>query len=186
MMTSDLRKLTQLMPVPDDVRDQNVDWDALETEVGLVYPASFKEFVATYGALRWFDRWCPVYCTGKSKREIACYQDFCRSILNRFQAAPFDENWNPITTHPKIYPEKGGLFPFMASCDGDEYCWVTVGDPEAWSVVCCNSGQLRKLGKTTITRMFLDWMQGKKKMEKLWWNYQRFAADQPHCRKLFP
>lgn len=185
-MTSDLRKLTQLMPVPDYVRDQDVNWDTLESAVGLVYPAIFKEFVATYGALRWFDRWCPIYCTGKSKREINRYLDFCRGILNRFQTAPLNGNCNLIVRRHKVYPEKGGLFPFMASCDGDEYCWNTRGAPEAWSVVCHSSGQLRKLGRTTITRMFLEWMEGKKKMEKLWWNYQQFAEDQPHCIKLFP
>jgi hypothetical protein len=185
-MTADLRMLTHLMPVPDYVRDQHVDWDALEAAVGLSYPASFKEFVATYGALRWFDRWCPVYCTGKSKREIGRYLDFCGAILKRFQAAPLDEDGNPIAVPPTVYPDMGGLFPFMASCDGDEYCWVTRGDPDAWPVVSHSSGQLRKLGKTTITRMFLDWMQGKKKMERVWWNYQQFAEDQPQCIGLFP
>src|SRR5689334_18889009 len=87
-MTSDMRQLTQLMPVPDYVRDQKVNWDALENAVGLIYPASFKEFVATYGVLRWFDRWCPVFCTAKSKREIAGYLEFCRDILKRFRSAP--------------------------------------------------------------------------------------------------
>jgi hypothetical protein len=174
------------MPVPDYVRGHLVKWDALEKEVGLAYPTSFKEFVGTYGGLRWFDRWCPVHCAGRTKREIGRYLDFCRSILGRFQAAGLDEDGNLMTSPPKVYPAKGGLFPFMASCDGDEYCWVTVGDPEAWSVICNMSGQLRRLGRTTITGMFLDWMQGKKKMERLWWNYRRFAEDQPHCIKLFP
>jgi hypothetical protein len=186
MMSPELEKLSRLMPVPKSVRDHKVKWDLLEKSVGLAYPVSFKEFVSMYGALRWFDRWCPVYCTGTSKKEIADYLDFCKAILERFQSARFDSHGKPIFSPPVIYPTRGGLFPFMASCDGDEYCWVTKGNPEEWSVVCLNSGRLTKLGKTTITRMFVDWIEGKKKMENLWFNYQRFAKDQPQCIKLFP
>jgi hypothetical protein len=129
-MTPDLTKLTRLMPVPDFVRDQMVNWGKLEKAVGLQYPASFKEFVGAYGTLRWFVRWCPVCCTAKSRSEIKGYLDLCAVILDRFDSARFDDDWQPLATHPKKYPETGGLFPFMASCDGDEYSWVTKGDPD--------------------------------------------------------
>ena len=64
-MDAALQRLTKRFPPPSNPRYADVDWTRLESAVGLTYPSSFKEFVATYGGSIWFDNVAPLYCTPK-------------------------------------------------------------------------------------------------------------------------
>jgi hypothetical protein len=69
-----------------------------------------------------------------------------------------------------LYPEKGGLLPFLIDFDNIcLYCWKTANsDPDKWSVVCWVDRQVTEMRGITIAGMFLEWFQRSSRMRKVW------------------
>jgi hypothetical protein len=68
-----------------------------------------------------------------------------------------------------LYPEKGGLVPFMADIDGPLYCWLTESkNPNRWPVYCWMEQQIIPLPGITISGMILGFLERSPRMMRLW------------------
>ena len=109
-------------------------FEAVEQELGLQLPVSFKELTNAYGTGVWFATifvlnpfeqspidggrwWCrrgyaggPAWC------------DALRASRDRFPS---------LHAHP-IFPEPGGIFPWAFLQDGGVLYWLTEGPPDGW------------------------------------------------------
>lgn len=174
---SRLEDLKRLMPPPDQVPCNDVDWDAVEAAVGLPYPESFKEFVAVYGGLEWFDWLQPLIPCGDTvspnqfrNRLDQLFRDYLgREIL--------DDKRNKLPV-PK-FGSSGGWLPFMLGSDGDLYAWITDGPPAHWKVVSVVNRKARLLLPISITEMLVGWLRGEPTMEPVWGNVNEFRKHSP-------
>jgi hypothetical protein len=67
-----------------------------------------------------------------------------------------------------LYPDVGGLFPFMIDYSGSLYCWRTErNDPSEWPVICWFTGQIAALGKMSIAAVLLGWLERRPKIAML-------------------
>src|SRR5262245_25972926 len=107
-----LRKLMKLMPPLKRQRHTKVNWQLLEEQVGLPYPQSFKDFVSIYGSSHWFDKLLPFYSCAPRVQAVKEYIKSVRKKLKPLVENMYDEQFNKLDI--PLYPEKGGLFPFMA------------------------------------------------------------------------
>lgn len=171
-MDAALAKLAERMPPPAKPKEAVVDWLLVETELGFSYPSAFKEFIATYGGCTWFDHARLIYSTAQSSEAV-----------NEFIAS-MEEKVSPLRGNTFVYdkkkgrreqvdlplfPDKGGLFPFMNDFSGSFYCWLTKGrNSEKWPVVCCFSSQVLIIEDLSVPQMFLEWLNREPRMVDLW------------------
>jgi hypothetical protein len=175
-MDSALKSLVKKIPPPPDPRFRDVDWASLESAVGLSYPPSFKEFIGVYGGSVWFDNICPFYTEAKTDKEV---KDFLRSVrenLKTLEGNLYDEHFTKVEM--PLYPEEGGLFPFMVDYSSNLFCWETERkDPDKWPVVCWLRGPVVVLENTTIARMILDFLERKPHTIKIWGDINLYEPE---------
>jgi hypothetical protein len=168
-MDTALQNLMEAMPPPRRPRSTKVQWPKLEERVGLRFPESFKEYVAVYGGSIWFDNWSPLYVTAKTTDEINGYLRTVSEYTSHMKGRMV--KWGKFSEKLDLplYPEKGGLLPFMIDYSGGMYSWKTAGsDPDCWSVVCRIDSQIAELRKITISGMFLEFLGRSRRMRKVW------------------
>ena len=125
-MDQALRKLVLRLPPPAPLPGTDVDWERLEHLIGLNYPESFKEFVQTYGDCVWFDNAAPLYSRARSDVEA---KEFLRQVsrnLAPLRGNMYDDDFSKISM--PLYPEIGGLFPFMVDYGSNLFCWHTTSN----------------------------------------------------------
>jgi hypothetical protein len=152
-----LQQLTNVLPPPADPAGVPVDWGKCEREIGIVYPSSFKVLVDTYGHCIWFDLYSILFPFGN---DLATYRQTVRSHLDLIaRIGATDEQGERINV--SLYPEPGGLFPFMADSDGTYYFWrMRPADPNRWPLLRWEVDTLRELDHPTLPAMMLtmvDW-----------------------------
>jgi hypothetical protein len=185
-MDSTLKRLMTKMPPPPDPTGRNVDWERSEAEIGLTYPASFKEFIGVYGASIWFDNLTPLY------PELTSYKDaktFLAAVKAKLQLLVkykiLDEKYHEVAM--PLYPEEGGLFPFLADYNGWEYFWQTTGkNPDKWPVVCWKMGPIVLLGRITIAKMILDFLERKPRMIAVWGDIRDYEPERIRLDRWIP
>lgn len=176
-MDSSLRRLTKKMPPPSDPPNRQVDWARLEAGIRLSYPDSFKEFVGVYGSSVWCEHVTPVYSTAKTDAEVRSFLRLVKDKLKPLKSNMYSEKFEAEDV--PLYPDTGGLFPFMIDYSSSLYCWRTKQeDPTAWAVNCWFTGQLVRVGKITISGMILKWLERKPEMMALWGDINDLPADQ--------
>lgn len=163
-----LTRLMSIMEPPSKPRDCNVDWERLEGAVGMRYPAHFKEFVGVYGGSVWCDHVCPLYSTANSAAEV---KRFIRTVKDNL--TPLHDNMYTIKPFKRIevplFPDKGGLFPFMVDYSSSLYCWKAVSDnPDDWPTFCWMRGPIEVFERTTIAQMLVNWLMRRPPMRTLW------------------
>lgn len=98
-------------------------WPAVEAELGLGLPGSYKVLVERFGASSWRDflhilspfderRWQRVTAT---------------LVADRVLRQEFPQHY-PLP----LYPEPGGLLPWAVTDNGDMLYFVTAGPPDGW------------------------------------------------------
>ena len=166
-MDQHLRILTKRIHPPKAPKDIDVDWKALESHVKLTYPDSFKDFTATYGGSVWFDNVSPFYTEAQSDEQIRKFLNSVKAKLKPLVGNMYDERFRAITR--PLYPESDGLFPFMIDYGGGLFCWQTEGaNPNKWNIIYWNQGEVRELGVTSISKLFLDFMDRAPTMIDVW------------------
>jgi hypothetical protein len=117
-----------------------------------------------------------VYSAAKTDRALATFQGILNGKLRQMEAPAFDKDWNEVDL--KLYPERGGLYPYMIDFSGGIYCWkASTADPDRWSTHAWIRGQVVKLGKYTLAGMLLDWLERKPKMKDLWGDIRDLPAE---------
>lgn len=168
-MDSALRSLMEVMPPPRNPRLTNVRWAALEDRVGLPFPESFQEYVAAYGGAVWFDNWSPLYTTARNGKEIDDYLGTVSEYTSQMKGHMV--KWGKYSEEIELpmYPETGGLLPFMIDYSGGMCSWKTTGlNPDRWPVVCWIDQQIAEIRGITIAGMFLEFLNRSKRMRKVW------------------
>jgi hypothetical protein len=137
------------------------------------YPQSFKDFIAVYGGLQWFDWLRPlVPLEGQNVKQ------FLKSLNGifdeHFGEDTFDENGHLLVT-PRFGAD-GGWLPFLTGSDGDLYVWIAEGPPEKWRVVCALDRTVTVLTPVSITEMLVSWLIGEPLMENIWGKVSEFRT----------
>jgi hypothetical protein len=182
-----LRRLIERMPPPANPTGRKVEWKQFEDGLDLKYPASFKDFIGVYGATIWFDDFTPFYPEVTTTKDVKSFLRSVHAKLKLVADAPvYDEEFQSLEL-PPLYPDKGGLFPFMADYSSYEYYWKTGNkDPEKWPIVCWKCGVLVVLEKTSIAKMFLDFLERKPRMVKLWGDIKEFPPERIQLDRWVP
>src|SRR5262245_34189792 len=118
-MDAALIQLRDALPPPKGLTDRDANWAEVEDELAPLFPTSFKEYIGLYGGCNWFDLYCVLYPATREPK--GRFVEQVRGLLNDAAAAGIsDEDCT-------LYPEPGGLFPFITSSDGDYYFWRMEG-----------------------------------------------------------
>ena len=175
-----LKRLLKRMPPPSPPPRVPEDWSVLESALGLEYPTTYKAFVDMYGCSCWFTNICPYYEPSGQIAHLAEFKKSMAEMMARLDVAMY--SFVPKRTEVRfpIYPNLGGLFPFMIDYSGSIYCWQTDRkNPEAWPVLCCFGGStVVVLEKMTIAKMFLDWLKQTPQMVDLWGDINELPKEQ--------
>lgn len=168
-MDEKIGELVRMMPPPSNPRFVEVQWPALEEAVGLRYPKSFKEYVAVYGGAVWFDNWCPLYAAAKNDEEIRDYLRTVSNYTSRMKGCMVKPGKQRRDVEIALYPDQGGLLPFLIDYSGGVYSWKTANtDPDKWPVVCWVDSYIIELRGITIAGMFLEFLRRSERMRRVW------------------
>ena len=180
-MNTALVELVKRIPPPTDLNEAVVDWTLLESALGFSYPASFKEFISTYGHCTWFDHAKPIYSTAQSGEEVDEFVARMEKKVSPLRGEIFiydKKKKGREQVDLPLFPDKGGLFPFMNDFSGSFYCWLTKDkNPEKWPVVCCFSSQVNIIEDLSVPEMFLEWLDRKPRMVDLWGDVDDLPAE---------
>ncbi|WP_052390823.1 hypothetical protein [Streptomyces sp. NRRL B-24484] len=106
-------------------RSSSCDWAAVEGEIGLGLPGSFKEMVEVFGAGE-FSQYLFVPGAGGADSPAR---------LTAAWAAPAVHGSGILDPYV-ARPAPGGLVPWGQSCQGDVFFWLPCSaDPEVWPVL---------------------------------------------------
>lgn len=166
-MDSALEELLLVMPPLEDTRGTNIDWKQLEERVRLPYPTHFKEFVAAYGNAVWCGSWHLFY---NSRGELEQFMETMEEVVSSEKEKELYKWGGARLPMPAMYPEKGGLLPFLIDFDNHcLYSWRTKHiNPDHWPVVCHVNDQVAELRGITIAGMFLEWLHRTDRMRRIW------------------
>ncbi len=166
----------KVMPPLKEQRHTKVNWERLEKHVGLTYPDSFKGFVSVYGSSHWFEMLLPFYSTARTVRLVQEYVKSVGEKLRWLAGNTYDAKRNKLDL--PLYPEEGGMFPFIEDIDGPMYCWLTEAkDPNRWPVYCWMRGPITVLPDATISGMFLGFLERSPRMVQLWGDVQDYEPE---------
>jgi len=103
-------------------------WPAIEGELGLQLPGSYKALVEQFGASVWQD-FLRVLSPFDEQREL---RRVGGATLEADRALRREFPWYyPLP----LYPEPGGLLPWAVSDNGDVLYFITAGLPDQWPTV---------------------------------------------------
>jgi hypothetical protein len=116
--------LVAFIPPPAQPIDGDGDWSIAEQELGITFPADFKQLIQRYGTGEFYGSLyiCnPLKEWGRKQIQelLACDRELC-------DACEYDL---------KLHPARPGLLPWGRDPNGHRYCWWTEGEPDAWSIV---------------------------------------------------
>ncbi len=115
---------------PGDFRAE-LDWAAVERELGTRLPADYKELLTRFpsGAFR---SSVEVENPGQSADELANVKRHNEELLETFA----DQDTGYLTgTSYVLFPEPGGLYPWGGTGAGGTFWWITdSADPDTWRV----------------------------------------------------
>ena len=154
-MKASLKKLIKILPPPQDPTGLEVDWPRFERILGFLYPTSFKDLVAVYGASIFLDNYSHFYPMCSTIKDV---ETFFETALSKFQILVDYDLYNADFQHirAKMYPENGGLFPFMCDYYGYDYFWqMSAADSDKWPIVCLELGVLKRLEHASLAEIFL-------------------------------
>lgn len=181
-MKTHLDQLKACIPPPSNARGRNVDWNRLESKVGITYPQDFKDFIKTYGGSMWFDRLAPFCSTGETEERLDEYVQSLNRICGRLRDLYYEDEKPAV---PNLYPTENGLFPFIIGVDGYFCLWRTEGASDDWPIVMWSrAGDAFEIGQMSMTQMLLEWVQRKPGMMRNLGDVDEFRKEDPDADDL--
>lgn len=125
-----LVELTAIVPPPSTPVDSGGSWASVEAKLGTGLPGDYKAYIEAFG-------------TGCLDDFIWVFNPFSRNpnlnLLTRSEAAlralkELQSQHADEVSYP-LFPAAGGLLPWGATDNGDVLYWLTMGQPDEWSVV---------------------------------------------------
>jgi hypothetical protein len=106
-----------------------VDWQLLRTNLGITFPADYREYVDHYPALSYDDFMMIV--VPEPGNESGYLRGAFETLQMMARLAERD-----MTEDYTFHPHEGGLFPWGESNEGDLFFWRMNGpDPDRWPAV---------------------------------------------------
>jgi hypothetical protein len=116
-----LEDLTTLIPPPSTPRCAEGDWNEVEGQMGIHFPSDFKRLISAYGSGR---------ILGGLQIFNPLTEDGRKSIAENLETLEVireaSQNLWPI------HPEESGMLPWGHDWDGNIFCWLARGKPDAW------------------------------------------------------
>jgi SUKH superfamily protein len=106
------------------------EWELIESTIGTVLPADYKQFIDTYGSGA-IGRFVSIF-NPFSKNQHVNLLDAIRTKLDALRE--LQGEFESERRYP-LFPEAGGLLPFGGTDNGDVFFWKTSGEPDQWPVV---------------------------------------------------
>lgn len=127
-------EIRSLLSPPETPRRLDRSWHAVETEIGLTLPETYKTFIDIYGSgqITSSEGWVNVW----NFRDASIFNP----PLNEMLSGVVNRNYRPLDStdfrcpYP-TYPEPGGLLPVACICDIHYLNWLTEGPPSQWPLV---------------------------------------------------
>jgi hypothetical protein len=159
---SPLEKLKNLVASPKKplFEGRHEAWPVIEEILGLDLPTDYKEIIAAYGSgsfsdfIYLYNPFCPFWTSsnllsGTTKQRLRAYRE--GQAQHPQYSPPF-----------RAYPEPGGLFPWASTDNGDTLFWLTVGSPDKWTTVVCDSKTSEACDEFSfgVAEFLLCWLSG--------------------------
>ena len=127
-----LTTLAKILPPPLEPQETGTAdlWPQVETELQLPMPPDYRDFVGRYGTgciddFLWVD-------TPFTRLRGLQLRLRSASQLEAFRV--LKETASPDMVPYPVFPERGGVFPWGGTDNGDVLCWLTTGPPSDWTV----------------------------------------------------
>jgi hypothetical protein len=140
-----------MLQVPPPAADfRSGSWPEVEARLGLVLPDDYKGIIDIYGDYQWGDF---LYLLNPFSENV--YRNLFTGLdlildAERELRAQFPEHY-PLP----LYPEAGGLLPFLVTDNGDTGFWITPSAPEKWPILLKESRAPEFEVHFTHTALFL-------------------------------
>lgn len=120
-------ELISLLPPPETPLHTDVDWDAVETDIGLQLPTDYKQIIAIYGNVSI----CEVIGLVHPHHSEQSWRELQIKLLN--DVINSNDGGRDNLPYPD-YPKEGGILP-VASVFEHLLCWVTAGPADSWTLL---------------------------------------------------
>jgi hypothetical protein len=148
-----IESFTKVMmpPVRPFEAPTNIEWNAVENELGVSLPDDYKIFIQLYGS-------------GRAANFLWVFNPFSRNEnLNLIEQSRVQikvlielQFYGEILPY-KLFPEENGLLPFAITDNGDVLFWQVVGEPNNWPVVINETRSPEWIGfNMTMTNFFME------------------------------
>lgn len=131
-----IRELLEILPKPTVPVDPELvgGMRSVANAIEIELPDDFREFIATYGT-GVIDNFLLVHNPFATIADVNLFAEQCRvsealRYLRQRHRADF-----PFA----VFPERGGLFLWGSTHNGDELFWVTDGPPNSWKCIALSS-----------------------------------------------
>ena len=132
--------LASVLP-PPALPVNKVDWVAVQEAIGTDLPSAYRRMVETYGS-GCIDGFLWLLTPTTNNRHLRLedqVQVQTEALLalrgDLVEALPTNVSPSPESVPYPIFPEPGGLLPWLITDNGDVVYWATRGAPDTWSVV---------------------------------------------------
>ncbi|WP_421106512.1 Lsr2 family DNA-binding protein [Streptomyces sp. NEAU-S77] len=128
--------LVQLCPPPDDPPGP-IDWDAVETVLGMRLPADYKRLAATYPPGDFAD--FISICHPHGYTEYSNLTGRMPGIIREYVQQDYDQGRAPVPCHPRHLFSMGGIG------NGEKLFWITdpLDAPDTWRIAGTEDRGLR-------------------------------------------
>jgi hypothetical protein len=127
-----IEPLKALVPPPAHPSEVGTlqQWQAVERQLGLVLPTDYREFIFSYGTGLFADFY-RIY----NPFAVSAYTAFIPSVLRTCAGArEIKGKFSDRVPFP-LFPDRPGLLPWGNDENGNDYFWLTEGDPDTWKVL---------------------------------------------------
>jgi len=104
-------------------------WERLEARLGTSLPIDYKEFIDKFGSV-YVGRFISIlrpdskYSNLDLEAKLVQISQMYREIKMSGEHVPY-----------KMFPARGGIFPFAQTDNGDFLFWETAGEPNKWRII---------------------------------------------------
>lgn len=129
-----IEQIKCIVPPPEkDGSNEPNNWQEVERKLGLELPEQYKQIIDIYGDYYWFDflYFLNPFSLNPNLNLFAQIQEVKKYLTEA-------RNQFPEIYLFSIYPEDGGLLPFIYTDNGDEGFWITKGQPNDWPIMFKN------------------------------------------------
>jgi hypothetical protein len=137
MAIEDLSDVVSPPAIPTETGNVEI-WRAIESRMGIVFPADYRDYAITYGTGVFDDpgRLCVTVLNPFS----ASYEEMFLSECETLEST--QGTYNKSEWPYKAFPETPGLLPWGLDDNGSTLLWLTDGPPETWPIMLQPSGDI--------------------------------------------